>query len=324
MKILHYFLLILLFISTCSDGGDQDSISQSAGNLVLSSDHGGYPAAWGQSECAACHQPDNIHRKTTNLSQLADQKGFPACMGCHGDNGTGETRPCLICHNQTDLGDVPYLQGSHQHVFNSNDSKMGDRDCAVCHHASDMNGQFDLNIDLTRFNDAASQASPYNEEQDFCFRCHNSDHQQAAFPINETDSENAKVAIESYFTSIDAHGLKDGTGTKSMAGLRAGYAYKTLVKCSDCHQLHSTDNTKLVVDHSSRGVSLLDSSLRNPGYAIENTGGNFGTLCVMCHQMKTIKDDGELDAGNGLSGIHVTTGDCTLCHSHGETYQAGF
>jgi len=188
-----------------------------------------------------------------------------------------------------------------------------------------MDGIFELERDLTSMQDAMQIYSPYNREADFCLRCHNRDHQQSGFEL-VTDHNDPLIAIEDSYRYVDQHGEVDGTGTRTYAGLRGDYRYPNEVKCSDCHAVHGTNNGGLIIDSSAKGASRLDLSLpelvAHP-YSVVTGGGEYSQLCVLCHQMTTLLDDGAVDAGNGLAGVHQVGTDCSVCHSHGEAVQAG-
>lgn len=295
--------LMVLFLYGCGDMQTENHVSVASGNLILTKDHGGNGPAWGLSSCESCHPLSVIHRNAgTNTREMTKAKGYDTCAGCHGDNGAGLERRCLICHNQT---------GAHSHNFVPGSSgTLTDANCLVCHDASDMNGVFELNTDLKSFADSNGFYTAYQSGPDFCFRCHNRDHQQAGFGIVGTAYNDPKVAIEDDYIHIDAHGYIDGSGAGTYTGLRDGYSYKNLVNCSDCHSMHGTGNEKLIMD-------------RKSGYAINTGNGDYSQLCVLCHSMKTVIDLGGVDTGNGLSGVHLVGQDCRPCHTHGEEVQAG-
>jgi len=327
MKNIHLFIYLLL-LAACggSDKGETTEVSQAEGKLILDESHGGNGYAWGLPNCDSCHALGVIHSGQDKIRTIVKTKGYVTCTGCHGRNGTNESEPrrCGVCHNNIDLPQAPPLQGQHAHGFTAGEvGALGDEQCLVCHDASDMDGGFDNNRDLTRFPDAAQTLNPYNRVSDFCLRCHNRDHQQAGFEIAGGSYEDPLIAAEDDFHLIDKHGYQDGTGERSYAGLRAGYTYQSVVDCTDCHSMHATDNTALIIDRSDKGVMRLAAAIRDKPYAVNTTEGEFAQLCVLCHQMETIIDDGDLDTGNGLSGVHQASGDCQSCHSHGEAVQAG-
>ena len=316
--------LVVLLLTGCGGGsGDDDSpVSLASGNLILDATHGGEGAAWGLPDCSACHALSSIHEEADLIRGLVREKGYLSCAGCHGSNGTDSVRRCTLCHNQADLPTAPYLQGAHAHNFNDGVGLV-DSQCLDCHDASDMDGRFEVNRDLTRYPDASQIAAPYASISDFCLRCHNRDHQQPGFEIAGSAVDDPLIAIEDDYRYIDNHGFIDGTGTGTYAGLRDRYVYASRVECSDCHAMHGTGNDGLIIDSSLKGVSQLDPLLRNQPYSVSVSGGDTSQLCVLCHQMSLVLDDGAVDTGNGLSGVHQVGGDCLACHSHGEAVQAG-
>ena len=319
-------LLWLLLLSGCGEVVEPEPLSSAGANLILDTRHGGDGSAWGLPQCSACHPLTQIHRHADHIRDIAAAKGYGSCTGCHGRNGSQESEPrrCLICHNGDDLPRAPLQSGRHAHDFDANaDLAASDEQCLACHVAADMNGHFDLNRDLTRYPDRYGQYGDYTNVAAFCLRCHNRDHQQPGFEIGAASFDDPLIAIEDDFHYVDQHGEVDGRGSRSYAGLRPAYRYQSVVACTDCHAMHGTDNAKLIIDNSLKGVSLLQPALRQSGYTVDVEGGNHAQLCVLCHAMDVVVEEGAEDAGNGLSGVHQVTADCRPCHRHGEAVQAG-
>ncbi len=323
-------MLCLLLLLTACDSGSNQSLSTDIGTdnkngLLLNTSHGGGGAAWGLARCDACHVTGLIHKNANNnIRQMVQAKGVDSCAGCHGTNGSDIKRQCLICHNANDLADAPIQTASHQHDFNASaDNVLQDQQCLSCHYASDMDGVFENNRDLTRYADENGIETPYSSGSDFCLRCHNRDHQQTDFPIVNKSFDDALIAIEDSYTRVDKHGVISSSGMGTYAGLRSGYSYSSRVECTDCHALHGTDNIKLIIDRSDKGVSKLDSAIIKQPHSVAISGGDYSQLCVLCHAMETLQNQGDIDTGNGLSGVHLTGTSCIECHSHGEAIQAG-
>ena len=328
LRIILFALLLQLGGCGVDSGGDSGGGTVAQGvNLILDVSHGDGGAAWGLPDCSACHLVEQIHAgaSATTRSMTID-KGYATCTGCHGSNGSGEPRRCLLCHNGADLPAMPHLDGTQSHNFSADAlGRMADADCLICHVASDMDGAFELERDLTPIADAMQLYPPYNSEADFCTRCHNRDHQQPGFEM-VTDYYDPLIAIEDSYRYVDQHGEVDGTGARTYAGLRSDYLYPSEVKCSDCHAMHGTNNSGLIIDNSAKGASRLDLSLPELAahpFSVVTPGRDYSQLCVLCHQMAVILDDGAVDTGNGLAGVHEVGSDCSTCHSHGEAVQAG-
>jgi len=316
-------ILMILLVAGCDTAEQTATVSLDSGNLMLDVSHGGDGSAWGLAECQGCHVLELIHQQADAIREIVRSHGYPSCTGCHGSNGTDEPRRCTICHNSSDLSASPRLDGIHSHNFTPTATGgLGDEQCLVCHQASDMNGDFDVNLDLTRLADAQLIYPPYTSVSEFCTRCHNRDHQLPGYEIN-VEYDDPLVAMEDNFLYVDRHGMNEGSGERTYAGLRSNYSYRSIVECTDCHAMHGTDNTGLVIDNSLKGLSRLDPLLRNAPYIVDIDGGNSAQLCVMCHSMTVELDDGGVDTGNGLAGVHEVGVDCLPCHSHGEAVQAG-
>jgi len=316
-------LLSFLFILAACDNSTSNN-SPADTDIMLDTDHGGGGAAWGLVECDACHAIAVIHQDESGVRDIVKNRGFDTCTGCHGSNGTDAQRQCLICHNDKDLPDAPIQSGSHKHDFDAAaDNVLQDEQCIDCHYASDMDGVFEINRDLTRYADASGINSPYASGADFCLRCHNRDHQQVDFPITGKAFDDPLIAIEDTYTLVDKHGEISSAGTGTFAGLRTDYVYGSRVECTDCHAMHGTANEKLFIDQSDKGSSKLDPVIRDLPHPVNVSGEDYSQLCVLCHDMETLQDEGDVDTGNGLSGVHLTGSSCIECHSHGEAVQAG-
>ena len=325
-----FALLWVLMLSVSAVFAGTLDVSLAKNNLILTARHGGDGSAWGMPNCKGCHVLTVIHKKAPKIRDIVEDKGYSTCSGCHGSNGTGLAKRCGICHNAQDLPAKPFQTGAHQHDFKVKRTRpLADKDCQTCHKSSDMDGQFELNVDLTRFRDAAGQRSGYKTESEFCTRCHNRSHQQPGFRIRNKDLKDPLVAMEDNYAFIDMHGWPQASGVRTYAGLReGGYRYGDVkpVNCTDCHAMHGTRNSKLILDDSRKGMVKLNRAFRfQPPKNIEVfdtaeivvNGKNYAQLCVMCHDMQTIVEDGALDTGNGLSGVHDVRRDCTECHVHG-------
>lgn len=292
-------------------------ISPEEGRLIVSERHEG----WGKDRCQSCHVLSLIHKDAPGIRGIVRNKGYETCTGCHGSNGTTAERRCTICHNPGDLPSTPMLSGKHTHNFLRNlEGTLNDEQCILCHEASDMNGRWDINIDLTRLPDQWGSISAYTHASEFCLRCHNRDHQLARFPIRG-DYLDPIIAIEDSWRHIDKHGYRSGSGQRTYAGLRPPYQYGRTLACTDCHAMHGTENPKLILDDSRK--STFYSVFRHQGIPVRSFDGDYSQLCVLCHQMETLIEDGGLDTGNGLFGVHQVGSDCTPCHTHGRAAQVG-
>lgn len=167
----------ILILIGCG-GTETAEVTQGSGSILLSKAHGGEGAAAGLPSCESCHPLSVIHANAG--SAVRDKvmgKGYGTCMGCHGDNGTGNKRECLVCHNETDMPDLPDQSGHYSHTFVAGSvGKISDEGCLYCHASTNMNGKFELNVDLAKLGDAQGNYTPYDSVNDFCTRCHTNGH----------------------------------------------------------------------------------------------------------------------------------------------------
>lgn len=299
-----------------------------SGNLLVTRTHGGDGSAWGKANCKSCHQMVSIHQGAPKIRDVVKREGYGTCTGCHGRNGTDQPRRCTVCHNKTDLPDKPMLSGTHRHDFSVGQTlPLNDWQCTVCHAKSDMDGNFELDVDLTPLKDRLGEVSSYTSQSDFCLRCHNRGHQPPGVKIKARPKygiNDPLTAMEDNYEHLDKHGEADGLQGPYIGLRENGYRYPDVVECTDCHAMHGTRNKKLILDDSRKGVTRLSPELRLQAFPVIVRKGNYAQLCVLCHSMERPEiDEGRRDAGNGLSGLHDVTSDCTQCHTHGEPIQGG-
>jgi len=327
-----FLILIMLLLTGCgTDSAEELTDLQQRNNAfvgewpLLGPGHGTEGNAWQLENCDACHLLSGLHQQQSNIQQIVRDKGYATCVGCHGDNGTELNRPCLICHNTTDMPQATHTTGELNHNFKNGQDPLSDQDCLNCHLASDMNGQFSIQIDLTRYKDEQGRHQPYEDRAEFCLRCHNQDHQQVGFEITDKDYQDPLVAMRTNYQSIDWHGDLDGSGERTFAGLRPGYTYPQRLDCNDCHNMHGTHNQKLLIGSSRQGANKLlpVGAIAGQPFTVTVKDGDSSQLCVLCHNMTQPLDDAEEDTGNSLSGVHLTGRECSSCHRHGMATQVG-
>ncbi len=323
-KLLYILGLISLLISPLSSMARDVSLAKN--NLLLTPTHGGDGSAWGQENCLACHVKRNIHRTPEGqpIRDIVLKTGFASCTGCHGQNGTSAKRQCVLCHNPRLLPKKPIMNEIRNHNFTVlEDTQLSDEQCITCHRASDMDKKFEPAVDLTHFKKEGIDL-PYKKGTEFCLACHNENHQQPEFKIKSRFKRDPLVMMATNYQYIDVHGFVNGTGQRTYAGLREGYQYASMVECTDCHAMHGTHNKKLIVDRSDAGMMQLTSDLRSQPIWIDiGQNGDYSQLCVSCHQMQELVEQGFEDAGNGLAGAHQIGTDCRACHKHGMAAQTG-
>lgn len=305
---------------------DLIDVSLEKGQLLLTPKHGGDGSAWGKGKCSACHFKSRIHTEAHGIRDIVNDVGYSTCTGCHGQNGSDAVRQCTVCHNEQRMPTTPVQIGAEKHDFNTNKSlPLADEACVTCHQNSDMDGQFELGIDLTKFPDRIPGLNiPYKSSVEFCLACHNENHQQPGFEMKARFNRDPLVILDDSYNKMDVHGYPRGTGKRTYTGLNdGGYRYGDLVECTDCHSMHGTHNPKLIVDRSNEGMIKLAPAIRDLPVLIHVNQGDYSQLCVTCHSMDVIVEQGNQDTGNGLFGVHQVGTDCRQCHVHGLASQTG-
>lgn len=325
---LRLSLIIVLF--SCLTLGSQvllaRDVSLADNQLILTKNHGGDGSSWGLSNCVNCHVRRNIHTTAPEIREIVLEVGYDSCTGCHGQNGTDLERQCVICHNTELLPKNPIMDESKNHNFTVHEeSDLSDESCIACHQRSDMDGDFEVNVDLTHFPvQGVGLDLPYRNQTDFCLRCHNLDKQQPGFEMQARFPNDPLVSMQRNYQFLDMHGVRKGSGQRTYSGLReSGYEYGVLVECTDCHVMHGTHNEKLMMDRTDTAATLLNPELREQPIFVHIENGNYAQHCVVCHESEKAVEATEEDTGNGLNGVHRVSGSCIECHTHGMAVQTG-
>jgi hypothetical protein len=177
-----------------------------------------------------------------------------------------------------------------------------------------MNGVFDISVDLTNF------GTTYTTINDFCLSCHNAngaagiippalnfinpgaDFSRAFLGIGATDADRKATA--------DIHGFGDG-GAQLFASFRGTYTNRMVLLCTECHNVHSSNNPWLITESGST-ATMTDDTAKSASVSV--TSHRFNQLCALCHT-----NPAGADAGNGLKEVvhSFSTGSCVGCHYHG-------
>lgn len=326
--VLYFFIALCAYLTLAGHAVYARSVSLENNQLILTPTHGDDGSAWGQSNCIACHVRRNIHQTeaAAPIKKIVLDTGYAGCTGCHGQNGTDAQRQCVLCHNQDLLPQKPIMDDIKNHNFSvAEDSNLSDAACVSCHQSSDMDGDFEVTIDLTHFPEQGGKLDlPYRNQTDFCLRCHNLNGQQPGFEMSARYPNDPLVMMSRNYKFLDMHGVRKGSGERTYSGLReSDYEYGTLVECTDCHVMHGTHNEKLMMDRTDTAATLLNSVIRDKPVYVHIEEGNYAQHCVVCHEAETAVEDTQVDTGNGLNGVHRVSGSCVECHIHGMAVQTG-
>ncbi len=269
----YWMLFLVLAFAGMHQSVWARDVSQAKGNLFLTKNHGG-GEGWGKTQCESCHALFRIHDSVPKTKTVVEQVGFDSCAGCHGQNGTSMQKRCVICHNNDVMPGVPHRNGRHRHDFSlSNTIPTTDEQCLDCHKASDMDGRFELDKDLTLFRDATGAKPPYANISEFCLRCHTESNPNKKHPIVDAGRRDQALLAEENYRLKDKHGIKKGLGDGAntepeIAALYYGlrlekYKYPSVVECVDCHTMHGTNNaSNLIIDDSRQAKFFHDQKTR--------------------------------------------------------------
>lgn len=269
-KFLCFMMLLLTF---ALQPAWARAVSQAEGHLALTKNHGG-GEGWGKAKCASCHALFRLHDTVPKIKGLVEKTGFDSCAGCHGKNGASLKQECVICHNNSEMPGLPYRTGKHRHDFSLLKTKpTTDEQCLGCHETSDMDGNFELNQDLTLFKDETGFKEPYTNISEFCVRCHTESNPNKKYPIKHAGRRDQALRAETDYRLIDKHGVKAGLGNGEQLGADAAalyyglrkenYSYQSVVECVDCHAMHGTNNaSNLIIDDSRKAKFFHDEKTR--------------------------------------------------------------
>ena len=277
MAALINVLCLMILVGMCAQTVSAREVSQAEGNLTLTQSHGG-GEGWGKTKCGSCHALFRLHDTVPKIKTLVEKTGFGSCAGCHGKNGTSIKQQCVICHNNTVMPGVPHRTGKHRHDYSLLKTKpTADDQCLGCHAASDMDGRFELNQDLTLYKGGNGQSEPYANISEFCVRCHTESNPNKKYPIKHAGRRDQALRAETDYRLIDKHGVKDGLGDGANSvnevgalyyGLRSDqYSYHSIVECVDCHAMHGTTNaSNLIIDDSRKAKFFHDEKTRHKAF----------------------------------------------------------
>jgi len=313
--------------SNPADGGNVLSGAIVAPFLTSSFQHA-EGQGWKRKDCFICHPVYKLsfnHKRVPNIWKAIEGLGKDAdraCIACHGTNGLSEeeggVRRCLICHGRDDImTNASMFSRINQHDIDRN-GNLDDKDCILCHDRPDMNGHFDVNVDLRNL------GITYESVNDFCLSCHDINGAMGIIPpkirfdteftdIRSTFEGVGKTAGDKRATA-DVHGAKDGDG-QIFGQFRGEYKNGMVLHCTECHTTHASDNPYLIRETGGY-AEKADSEGRTASVHVSEY--KFDQLCAVCHT-----NPNGVDTGNGLkmvvhTGFTVT--DCTDCHFHGAGY----
>lgn len=340
VRLITYCIVLLMLVSVLAACGNNSSGNTSAPKnfigipqLVEAKSHNG----WERSDCVLCHpapQLNDIHSFNKKLAKSFEEVGYDnngACLYCHNTNGlkgvTSEDFQCTKCHfNPKIVASASLFDGNESmHAIKSKAEGMTNADCVVCHAQTNMNGKIEFGIDFTQTSFPYGSVTGANgslsgleaERTDFCLNCHSGNGAFGIMPPSLIFAKGSTNIYDSFlglfgqtFTA-DVHGEKNGNG-QAFGEFRGDYRNSMTVGCTQCHDVHTSDNTYLFTQFGDSAYEADDAALNAP---VSVKGNDFTQLCALCHTSPK-----GYDTENGLKSVYHTSeydSNCTKCHFHG-------
>jgi hypothetical protein len=263
----------------------------------------GYAAADSipDSDCETCHdqaqhQGGTVRLKNADDATVTDYTGVPGdletmCVACHDADGAGLA------------GGIPFSDGltppDVATTWSASSHEGMGATCADCH--DEGHGSLKISL-LAPATVAATAPANIEEEEGFCFACHDSDGPASSDvasvfnePINWTTNTNGGNDIATF---NDRHDVQHEAQTVSGA----------LIECTSCHNPHADAAAQpYVLDPDPTDGHVVGTDWYITEY--QSAGDLQSEFCLDCH-------DGSLAAGTadhsgaGMVNIHTTwTGD---------------
>ncbi len=229
-------------------------------------------SAWGDSNCAGCHQVPKHTMATPDMPAEAYQSliseafyrvGNRACYACHGTNGAevseSPQRACLVCHDN--IKRLHFYRNTSSrtrslHDFNGN-GVIDDFDCVVCHWQPDMDGIVEPDTDFGR-----PGGTVKTTVESLCLTCHSNQWLSiSGSPLADVDGDGVSeegVTPASQPPAVDYAGDWHGdnsytAGEKTFKDISLGgellfHTQHEALACSQCHNPHASNNDKLIAE----------------------------------------------------------------------------
>lgn len=288
--------------------------------------------------CEVCHTQVSHHRNYDDGDPSHDHTHFVGqnCIICHPHDanfnysGGGS---CDACHSA--IFNTEFAQTSH-HLGGA---PVTEADCAVCHQepgSSHMDGNIDLKDPDT--GSALSMTIPTGATRDtailpasdtwdvvqlqnnFCFKCHDSDGAQSvATPSTPFSSGNPVPNIYDQFAPTNSyhHAVRGSVNNSYCNATTLVYSWQAgnTITCFDCHETtgHGSANQRML-------RTSVDFDSMMAGSPSSTIAGQVQTFCILCHRTAVYISG---SAGSRFTSHnimkHVSTTDnvlgCMGCHA---------
>lgn len=231
--------------------------------------------------------------RADEISNTISKALQPFCLSCHDSDGAGgNTTPFSDGQTVPNIkGGTLWAESAHNtgETTNTGYGCLGDGSTSGCHataHGSNINS-------LLAPSDGSSGSNNVNQEEGFCYTCHN--------------GSTVAKDIEAEFMRTSHHDVNDGEQTANGSAL----------ECTNCHNPHRVKNS---------------NRLSDPDNTQQLWAGTDTNFCLACHDgnppagvsFPTTFNGTGFDKSNYSGSSHSTNLDgygCRHCHSeHGSTY----
>ncbi len=300
--------------------------------------------------CKECHKPTLLARSQMGLTQILEN---PDSLGVHAEVENAKCEGCHVNAGSEEWEDIANTAGHRVH-FESDDSELQDLACVRCHSTSvhefaatdktcaQSGCHTDVDIQLGRMSDltihcaschgfnadvgSGELATAMRPQQNECLACHemqllvdmpdDEPHEQSCGACHNPHAQSAPA--EAVQTCATAQCHADPVG---LTPHHVGLSDETVADCSVCHTAHV-----FTVDGSECAACHQDTQASAPGVTRDFDHSQHTDVdCASCHE--TVESHGQvtLSSPQDCLSCHHTepvVGDCTSCHSAGETPEA--
>ncbi len=250
--------------------------------------------------CNDCHKKDPFDKQ--QVFHFENER-LQFCISCHKnihDNKLHDTfleKSCAYCHNTTTFKSAPNFDHNKSRFKIDGAHKKIERECKKCHPSE--------NPKLPSHPTKNHALFIYkNSDDNFCVTCHGNQHLNqfktlASHKCTECHSTETFEKLKQFDHSLTNFPLREKHNKTS---------------CGKCHEKLSTFYPRPYETHPKRNYHFsYISSDKCISCHKDKHNGEFGKLCLPCHNETSFKKANDYHKNFMLSGVHFTL-QCKECH----------